>query len=226
MTATSEKAKLNGSLAGAELRAPTRAQPPGRRRPAFVVAGIAMAVIGALATVWLVSSVGHRVDVVVMARDVPYGSTVSSGDLTTTAVSVDAGVATVPAAAAGDLVGQVATTNLTRGSLLTRGEVSPTGVIADDEVLVPMPLTAERVPAGGLQAGERLQVVDAPAAGADPVDVAPRTFDAQVVRVGEPDINGLVVVDVAAKQADGAALATRAATGRFALVVLPAGATK
>ncbi|WP_081680430.1 SAF domain-containing protein [Cellulomonas sp. URHD0024] len=226
MTATSEKAKLNGSRSTEELRAPTRVVPPGRRRPAFVVAGVAMVVIGALATVWLVSSVGHRVDVVVMAKDVPYGSALSSADLTTTAVSVDRTVATVPASSAATLVGQVATTNLRRGSLLTRGEVTSTGVVAVDEVSVPMPLPPERVPAGGLSAGEQLLIVDTPAAGADPVAVAPRTFAARVVRVGAPDINGLVVVDVATKSKEGPALATRAATARFALVVLPMGASK
>jgi hypothetical protein len=78
------------------------------------------------------------------------------------------------------------------------------------------------MPAGGLSAGDRLLVVDAPPVGADPLPGAPSTFEATVVRVGPSDVNGTVVVDVVAAAGDGPTLATRAATGRFAIVVLPA----
>ena len=65
-----------------------------------------------------------------------------------------------------------------------------------------------------LEAGDRLLVVDAPPVGADPLPGAPSSFGATVVRVGPPDVNGTVVVDVAASAGEGPALATRAATGR------------
>ncbi|GEK19909.1 SAF domain-containing protein [Cellulomonas xylanilytica] len=225
MTATSEKAKVNGS-AGAALRAPNVVAPRGRRRPALVVAGVAMAVIGALAAVWLVSSSGQRVDVVVLARDVPYGSTITRDDLTTAAVSVEATVATVSARDLRDVVGQTAATVLAKGSLLSPAEVTTTGVVQPGEVLVPLPLTVEKMPAGGLTAGEHLGIVDAPPQGADPVPEEPLSLSATVVRVGVPDINGLVIVDVMTDVEDGPAVAMRAATGRFALVVVPAQGAK
>src|SRR4051812_31681899 len=97
MTATSEKQKQNGQRDKAELRPAALVAPRGRRRPALVVAGVAMAALGALAVMWLVSSAGHRTDVVTMARDVPYGSTIDAADLTTTSVSVEPTVRLVPA---------------------------------------------------------------------------------------------------------------------------------
>ncbi|WP_082515921.1 SAF domain-containing protein [Cellulomonas sp. Leaf395] len=221
MTATSEKTTLNGTPGGVTVRAPSVVAPRGRRRPVFVVAGVAMIVIGALAAVWLVSSSGQRVDVLVLARDVPYGATISRDDLTTAAVSVDATVATVPAKDVNQIVGQVAATSLAKGSLLAPSEVTVSGVVAPDQVLVPLPLTVEKVPAGGLAAGEDILVVDAPPQGADAVPGEPISFSATVVRVGAPDINGLVIADVVTDAQDGPALAMRAATGRFALVVLP-----
>ncbi|WP_081844740.1 SAF domain-containing protein [Cellulomonas sp. URHE0023] len=221
MTATSQKTTLNGAPARAALHAPSIASPRGRRRPMLVIAGIVMVVVGALAAVWLVSSSGHRTHVVVMARDVAYGTPISATDLTTTAVAVDPSVATIPAAQAGDLVGQVAVTSLPRGTLLARADLTSDGVVGADEVLVPLPLSAERVPAGGLAGGDRVLVVDAPAQGADPVAGTPTSTAATVVRVSAPDINGMVVADVVATTEDGPVLATRAATGRFALVVLP-----
>src|SRR4051812_40550595 len=96
MTTTSEKQKLNGRDA-TELRPAGLVGPRGRRRPALLVAGVAMVALGALAVAWLVSAAGQRTDVVVMARDVAYGSTIAAGDLGTTAVSVDPSVRLVPA---------------------------------------------------------------------------------------------------------------------------------
>jgi hypothetical protein len=180
-----------------------------------------MVALGALAVMWLVTSSGHRSQVVVMAHDVAYGATLTADDLQTAAVSVDPAMSVVPASREASLVGQVATTNLVRGSLLTARDVTPTGVVHAGQVLVPLPLTSDKLPAGGLSAGDKLLVVDAPPSGADPVDESPRTFGATVVRLGSPDVNGTVVVDVVASAADGPQLATRAATGRFAIVVQP-----
>lgn len=225
MTATDEKRKMDGQQAATELRPAAVVGPRGRRRPAFVIAGVAMVALGALAAMWLVTSTGQRVEVVLMARDVAYGSTIVAEDLTTTAVSVEPTVRLVAAEDSGELVGMVATSKLDRGSLVTPGDVTDTGVVGPGEVLVPLPLTADRVPAGGLAAGDRLLVVDAPPQGADPLPGAPMSFEARVVRVGPPDVNGMVVADVVSSAQDGPALATRAATGRFAIVVLPAQVT-
>lgn len=222
MTATSEKQTHDGSPARPDLRPPLTIAPRGRRRPSLVIAGVAMVAVGALAVAWLVSSAGDREEVVVMARDVPYGATITAADLTTTAASLDPTVRAVPAGDADDLVGLVASTELTRGSLVSPDDVVTGGIVGADEALVPLPLVPERVPAGGLTAGDRLLVVDAPPPGADPVAGAPSTHEARVVRVGSPDVNGTVVVDVVTRTDDGPDLATRAATGRFAIVVLPA----
>ena len=222
MTTTGERRGLDRRTTVDGLRPVSVVGPRGRRRPGLLVAGVAMVVLGALAAIWLVSASGHRVPVVMVARDVAYGTVVTREDLTTTSVAVDPSVAVVPAGQASSLVGQRATVALRAGALVTRADVTSAGVVGADQVLVPLPLAAGRVPASGLSAGDRLLVVDAPAAGADPAPGAPRSFAAQVVRVGSADVNGAVVVDVVASVGDGPALATRAATGRFVIVVLPA----
>ncbi|MDT0164496.1 SAF domain-containing protein [Actinotalea sp. AC32] len=194
--------------------------PRGRRRPGLITAGVALSALGALVAVWLVSSAGDRTDVVVLARDVPYGAVITADDLTTTAVAVDPSVATVGATAGSTLIGQLATANLPAGSLLAPSDVAPTGPPGPGEVLVPLPATADRLPASGLRAGDRLLVVDTPTQAADPPTENPETFEVVVARVGSPDLNGVSVVDVVASAADGPAIAARAATGRFALVLL------
>jgi len=203
------------------LRAPAVVPPRGRRRPGLITAGVALTMLGALTAVWLVTSAGDRTGVVVVARDVPYGAAITADDLTVAQVSVDPVVKTIPADDAGSLVGMVAAADLMAGSLLAPDQLAVAGPPGPDEVIVPMAVGGERLPAGGLSAGDRLLIVDTPTADADPPSEPPRTFEVTVARVGLPDLNGVSVIDVIAADDDGPALAARAATGRFALVVQP-----
>lgn len=201
--------------------APRVAAPKGRRRPLMLALGLALVAVGALTSVWLVSSASQRVPVLVLARDVPYGAPITAADLTTTDVSVDPNVATVPASELDTVVGSVAATSLSAGSLLSRTQFTAAAPPAAGQVLVGVAIPATRMPAGGLGPGDRILVVDTPAAEADPSVVAPATIPATVVRVGGMDVNGVTVVDVTVATGDGPALAARAATGRIALVVQP-----
>lgn len=194
-----------------------------RRRRGVLAGGLMLTALGGTLVAWFVGAAGGRTDVLVVARDVPYGQTLVAGDLTLTAVAVDTLVDTVPADQLDVALGQVAAADLLAGSLLAPGQITADTPPGEGEVLVPMPVSAERLPAGGVHAGDRLLVVDAPSAGSDPLPTAPETFEVTVVRIGEPDMNGLSVLDVAADEDDGPGLATRAASGRFALVLLDGG---
>jgi hypothetical protein len=225
MTTTSDRttrAASNGRPAEA-LRGATVVTPKGRRRPGLITAGVALAMLGALVAVWLVTSAGDRIEVVVLARDVPYGATLTSADLALTSVAVDPSVSIVPSDDAASLVGQVAAADLVAGSLLAPGQIMSAVPPGAGEVLVPLPVSSERLPASGLSAGDRLLVVDTPGVAADPPGDAPTSFEVAVARLGAPDLNGVAVIDVVVAEADGPALAARAATGRFALVLVSRG---
>ena len=214
------KTSQNGRAAPG--RAPAVAPPKARRRSGIAVVGLVLALLGALAGIRLVAGAGDRVLVLSVAKDVPVGAAITRADLQTTYVSVDPGIETVPGQAEGKIVGQVAATHLIAGSLLAPGQVSVAGPPGAGQVLVPLAVPSGRFPAVGLHAGDHLMLVDTPApeAGA-PATGEPRTFQVRVARVGPPDLNGVVVVDVIGATDAAAALAIRAAAGRFALVVLP-----
>ena len=207
------------------LTAPTLVAPRGRRRPGLITAGVGLVMLGALVAVWLVTAAGNRTPVVAVAHDVPYGAVITAADLTRADVSVDSSVVTVPAGDAASLVGKVAATDLVAGSLLAPGQVTTAGPPGPGEVLVPLAVAAKKIPAGGLTAGDRLLIVDTPPADADPPTGALHTIGVTVARVGAPDLNGVVVIDVIAREGDGPGVAARAATGRFALVVQGHGGT-
>lgn len=219
-TSTDTRRDAAATAATGPQRLAPMVPPRARRRPGLITAGVTLSALGALVAVWLVSSAGDRTDVVMLARDVAYGTTLTADDLTTTAVAVDASVATVGAEGASSLVGQVATADLAAGTLLAPSDVAPAGPPGPGEALVPLPATAERLPATGLRPGDRLLVVDTPTQAADPPTGQPETFEVVVARVGAPDLSGVSVIDVVAAADDGPALAARAATGRFALVLL------
>lgn len=206
------------------LPIPPRAPVPrGRRRPGLLALGVVLVVLGVLSGAWLVRSAGERVAVLALARPVPFGAVITAGDLTRAQVSVDPSVATVPAGDVAQVLGRVAATNLAQGSLLTRAQVTDVAPPAPGQVLVALALPATRMPAGSLQAGDRVLVVDTPPKDADPPTLPPSTIPATVVRLGPPDVNGVTVVDVTVGSGDGPALAARSATGRIALVLQPRG---
>ncbi|MFZ5871536.1 MAG: SAF domain-containing protein, partial [Actinomycetota bacterium] len=182
-----------------------------------------LVVLGILSGAWLVKSAGDRVAVLAVARPVPFGAVITAQDLTRAEVSADPAVATVPVADIDEVLGLVAATNLAPGSLLTRAAVTDVKPPGPGEVLVAIALPATRMPAGSLQAGDKVLVVDTPPADADAPTLPPSTIPATIVRLGAPDLNGVTVVDVTVADSDGPALAARSATGRIAVVVQPRG---
>lgn len=226
---TSAPRPTAASLLGAEQKArtlppaPLAPLPKSRRRPALLALGAGLMAMGVLTGAWLVNGAGDRQSVLAVARPVPFGAVITAGDLTHAEVSLDPAVSTVPASDIGQIVGRVAATDLTPGSLLTRSAVTDVAPPAKGQVLVAISLPASRIPAGSLQPGDRVLVVDTPPAGGDAPTLPPTTIAATVVRLGAPDLNGVTVIDVTVASADGPALAARSATGRIALVVQPRG---
>ena len=201
-----------------------RATMPGpRRRPALLAVGVSTTALGVLSGVFLVNRAGTREDVLSVRQPVAYGSVITADDLATVQVSHDPGLSTMPASQLSLAVGKVATTQLAPGSLLTASELADTAPPAAGQVLVALAVPPSRLPAGSLQPGDRLLVVDTPAAGADAPTLPPATVTASVVRLGPPDVNGITVVDVIVAAKDGPSLAARSATGRIALVLQPRG---
>ncbi len=216
--------KTAGAISGMDARVAGLAPVHGRRRPWLVGLGALLAALGALTVVWLVGAAGQRQEVLAVRADVAYGEVLTADDITIARVSVDPGVDVLPGAERDTVVGQVATTALSPGMLLTASMLEPEGEPGPGRVLVPIAVPAERMPAGGLRAGDLILAVDSEAAGEDAGAVmAASSIAATVVRVGPVDINGVTVVDVTTTAADGPALAVAAANGHVAVVVEPSG---
>jgi hypothetical protein len=194
-----------------------------RRRPAVLALAVVLVGLGALINAVAVGH-GGRVAVLAVARPVPVGQQVTEADVMVVQLAPAPGVAMVPAGRRGEVVGRYAAVGLRPGSLFTPDAVADQRAPVVGQAVLAVAVKTGLVPARGLVPGDRVLLVpvsgdrpDQPAAaGAGPVR-------ATVVEVGPPDANGAWAVDVAVDEPVVAGLADAAASGRVALVLLPAG---
>jgi hypothetical protein len=152
---------------------------------------------------------------------VPAGSVVTSADLSTVTVAAGSGVQLVPARQESQVIGLVAATNLSPGSLLAASELTRSLPPGSGQQLVPVAFKPSELPASGLAAGDHVLVVWAPTGSNSAASAATgRNYDAVVEDVsGGPDQDGFDVVDLLVPSPNGPGLAKEAASGNVVLTV-------
>jgi hypothetical protein len=199
----------------------------GRRRWPAATLAVLVAAGAAAAFVLLWLSAGERRAVIVVARPVPAGQRVAAEDLTQARVAADPQVEVIAAGDASEVVGQTARTDLVAGELLSRGELGGDGGLAAGEALAGLALEPGRLPAGNVEVGDRVQVLDTGASeqAGQAGGSAPGwslLAEGRVVSVAEDTQTGTgqVAVTVVTDTASAAAVAAAEAAGRASLLVI------
>jgi hypothetical protein len=164
---------------------------------------------------------GSREPVVVAAHDVGRWQTIGRDDLRVALVAAEPGVATIPESDLDELVGQVAVTELTRGSVLSPAEVADEDdrLVAADEALVGARLGPGAAPLGDLPTGSEILVIIRP--GASDLDVPVRQVPGWLVELGDRDPNtGAREASLVVPQQTAGDVAAAAAEERIAIVGL------
>ncbi|MDT0275506.1 SAF domain-containing protein [Blastococcus goldschmidtiae] len=203
-------------------RAPVLPPPRRRRRPALLALALTMVVLGALGATYLATSLGQTSSVIALAREVPWGQAITAADLVEARISADPALRPIPYGDRDQVIGMVAATTLTPGSLLTIDALTDQRLPAPGQQLVGVGVSTVQLPATALRPGDDVLLVPV-AAGSAPVATevgAPGVVDATVVQAGPPGPDGLRVVDVLVDVADGPDVAARAAAGMVAIVVV------
>jgi hypothetical protein len=190
-----------------------------RRRPALIAIGVALVSVGSLAAVYLTQVVGRTVPVVALTRTVQAGEIIQRADLTIAHVNTDPALHPVSADRLASLVGERAALDLPAGSLLTDEAVTNQVLPGAGLSIVGVALTSSQLPAVPLRSGDRVRIVDTPAAQGDPPSGPPVTISGEVVSVVGPSDTGLTVVNVLIPTGQAAGLAAHVATARVALVL-------
>src|SRR3954454_19078212 len=202
-------------------RAPVLPPPRRRRRPALLALAVTMVVLGALGAAYLATSLGQTSPVIAVAREVPWGQSITAADLVEARIPADPALEPIPYRDRDQVIGLVAATTLVPGSLLTRDALTDQRVPAPGQQLVGVGVSAVQLPTTALRPGDDVLLVPV-AAGSAPAatDGAPSVVEATVVKSGPPGTDGLRVVDVLVDAADGPDVAARAAAGLIAIVVV------
>jgi hypothetical protein len=201
-----------------------RVEPRLRRRRTHLLGAVALLIVAGLAAVFIVQQIQTQNRVVQVRADIPRGATIKAGDLAEVTVGPIEGVSTVPADELPELVGQRATIDLARGSLLPEGGIGAVAIPAAGQALVGIRLEQGRMVIGDVAIGSRLRLVVTAPQGGDPSfrdGNSGRQFAAVLIE-SSPALDGaatLVNVQVAAK--DASLIAQLAATSRLAIVQDP-----
>ncbi|MEV6796410.1 SAF domain-containing protein [Streptomyces sp. NPDC051320] len=193
--------------------------PPRRRRRSFMVIGAVMVLAGAIGVAGLLNASSDRLDVLVLAHDVPVGQKIGAADLRVVALPPEPGLNTTPATQRSKMVGRRAAVALSEGSLLTARQLAGNSTLRPGEELVAVEVKRGMAPVDALHPGDGIRLVTTPRDGEVTSDktAAPKEVSGRVVAVGRPSTSGDVVVQVAVAQADSSSVAADA--GRIAIVL-------
>lgn len=225
---TAPVGQINGAAPAAPIGpiapVPKLRQPGRTRRPLMLALMVLTIVLGALGSLYFLNKSTERVAVVALSRDVAWGQVLTSSDVTEVSIVADPALHPVSWADKGDVLGERATTDLLAGSLLTSDAVTASVAVPGvGQALVGVLLKAGQMPATPMGARDHVLLVVTAQAGASTATgatVEPKTVAAIVFTVGSVDATGSSTVDVLVPQADAADIASAAALGRVAVVLV------
>jgi SAF domain len=198
---------------------------PRRRRPAMLALAIAMVGAGVLASAAVYQRIDRQISVITLTRSIPAGSVISSADLSTTDITVGAGIDVIPAKQIDQVTGEIAAVTLRPSTLLAASDLTTTRLPAPGQDLIAAPTKPYALPTSGLGPGDHILIIATPgqqgqpgaATGAPPLNAPVPGVVESVTNV--PDEDGFDVVDLLVADRNAPAAASQISTGQFALIV-------
>jgi len=218
--------QINGTdrTAGPQLPVQKLRQPGRSKRPLLLALMVLLMVISALAAWFFVQKSTERVAVVGVAHDVSWGQEIQASDLVAVEMVPDPALKPVSWDQRSTLVGQLAATDLQTGMLLAARSVTDVQIPPPGKALVGVLVKSGQVPVTPLSPQDQVLLVPADQQAAPPAAsaaAAAAPVEAEVYTVGTIDANGTRTVDVLVPQASAAQIASAAAAGRLAIVLVP-----
>ena len=208
--------------------APTRGRLPVAkrdRRPALAALAVLLILLGALGSALIAFRSGDRTGVLVAARDIPVGAVITAADLTTMQVSADDS-SVIPDSVEDRFVGTRATGSIPKGTLVNARMFRVGSVVPDGSALVGIVVDATRRTAAVPEIGDvvRLVYVTNATTTSGSSGYAPGesvVTAARVLAVGSGGGSDVSNVTVLIKSDMAGRVASMAAAGNLALILLP-----
>lgn len=214
VTDAAPKAKRPVSpVAAPETITPIRA----KRSWVWTAGAIALIVAGALAGVFVYSSGSHTQQVFIVSHSVARGQIIGQSDLSTLDISEGQKTQGIPVADSSDVIGQVATVDLPKGSLVTSASIASSLSVPSGQALVGLSLKPAQLPAQPLVAGDQVAIVPVAtdSTGTSGTDTAAVT--GVVSDTANNQASGTTIVDVYVSATTAADLTSRASAGAVAI---------
>lgn len=151
----SESGRARATGSGQAERLP---RPPGTRRPGLAVLAVLLIVLGAAVAGLLALRIDERQDVLVARTSITVGQQITADNLAVAKVASD-GVAVITADQADEVIGRFASSEIPAGRLIDAGMLASASMLGSGKAAVGVPLDTGRFPAGGLESGDVVQVV-------------------------------------------------------------------
>lgn len=198
-----------------------------RRRVGLIAGAVVLVLAAALAVGLAVLRSGGKVSVIVMARPVTAGHTITSADLTTAQMASD----TISAYAGNHMskvIGKVAAVSLVKGELLNDQMVTSRASTPVGYVVAGVLLKSGQLPARGVGSGDKVSVILLAGTGGSPAAAGSGSSTPAVLETGvtvtdtatSPDGAG-TVVSLLIPKGDAAPLAQANNAGLVTLVQVP-----
>lgn len=131
---------------------------PRERKPGLAALAVLLIVGGAALAGLLAIRADERVPVLVASQNIPAGEQIAAEDLGTMAVASESDLL-IPESAVGDLVGRYATVDVSAGQLIDATMHGGEGLLGEGEVIVGATMPEGRMPGGGLERGDQVDLV-------------------------------------------------------------------
>ena len=220
-TMTRGRISPNGSKAE-----PVGVMPTKRRQRSLPLAAIAAVcmVASILAFVGVQLASTDRVPVLAVARPIEAGTVITDADLRVAQVAVDPALSPVALSDKPSVVGRTASIDLAEGSLLVESSLGDSTVVGDGEALVGVEVPAAAAPIGAIRPGDRVRLVEVPAASDGKAAAEPAVItEGRVLRTGSAGTGTATQSQLSlVVPADSAPAVASASVGqRLAVVVIP-----
>lgn len=192
-----------------------------QKRPGYAVIAIVLIVgLGALGA-YFYTKAGQKTPVVVVTKYVAAGHRIERSDLST--VNVAGGVTAIGGSNLNSVVGEVAAVGLLPGTLLQRAMVTSTNPLPSGSSLVGVELKPGQLPAGGINDGAKVQVLQLPnknsTSASAPQNATVLATSATVYQsASDPSQTGGTLVTLIVPSDNAPAIAAASSSGLVALV--------
>lgn len=219
VTETAPTAKgVSTRLDAGETISPVRS----KRSWVWAAGAIALIIAGGLGSVVIFSANSHTQEVFVVNGEIHRGDVIGKTDLGTLDIAEGQKTQGIPVSQASDVIGEVATVDLPKGSLVTSSAIASGLSVPEGKALVGLSLKPAQLPAQQLVAGDEVQIVAvaANATGQGNSDSS-SAISGTVSDTATDQSSGTTVVDVYVNATVAADLTSRAAAGAVAIYVVP-----